>query len=260
MKVGPPLWDTRQDKGELATMQLEKVVGDGSRCGAASLRIKAAIVASVVLFNCGCTSDGPVRARVASVHKAVKETQRRQTTTVEAVCAAAKTPDRVGSEQHHAVDSSGGCACDASCSEREYQHRAGTMERPNGDQQSSLPLAVIGVWAFSKSGCNLYKANRSEAEMAKGEEASTGIIKITGSEIQKLHGDTASCAILASKISTSQLSISFPARCHVKGREVGQFVIINMHGNDRMRLSFLAAAPFFNTADYVRCAADNLGH
>jgi hypothetical protein len=47
--------------------------------------------------------------------------------------------------------------------------------------------------------------------------------------IRKMRGETASCAFSAAEISTSQLSISFPAHCHNKGREIGQFVIINMH-------------------------------
>ena len=131
---------------------------------------------------------------------------------------------------------------------------------PMRNPQSSLPQEAIGVWAFSKSGCDLYRAGHFDDKIYAAQASHVGIIKITGTEIQKMHGETASCAFSTAEISTSQWSISFPARCHNQDREIGQFIIINMHGNDHMRLSFLTAAPFFNTADYVKCAPDNLGH
>jgi hypothetical protein len=241
-------------------MRLQEFNSDYRRIGTSKTRIAAAFVASVVLFNAGCTSDRPVRGQLAAIHKTVKETQRRPTRAVAAACAAGKTPEGPKSDQRAAIDTREPCACDAQCGKREPQQRARALARPNQNPQSSLPREAMGVWAFSKSGCDLYKAGRFDDEHHAAQASDGGIVKITLTEIQKMHGEMASCAFSAAEISTSSLSISFPAQCHYKGREIGQFVIINMHGNDHMRLSFLAAAPYFNTADYVRCAPDDLGH
>ena len=100
----------------------------------------------------------------------------------------------------------------------------------------------------------MYHARRGDGELSDAGTTGVGIINITNSNIRWMNRGAAFCVIATDKISTSQLSISFPAECAAKGRESGQFVIINMHGADSMRLSFLAKRPFFNAEEYVRCS------
>jgi hypothetical protein len=238
-------------KGLLAKMRLEKAVDDRAWFEMAKTRVKAMCVASMVLVNCGCAWDGPVRPRVGKVHKTVTASHR-QVLAGEGVCSAAMKPVQSGSAQYvgeHPGESGQSATSGASCIEGENKRRAEASQHPDVNRQRSLPVETIGVWAFSKSGCDLYRTGGHDAERG----SNIGVIKITESGIHKLYGETASCAISAAEISTTQLSISFPARCHFNDRERGQFVIVNMHGNDHMRLSFLAATPFLDTADYVKC-------
>jgi uncharacterized protein len=167
------------------------------------------------------------------------------------------TADRLKSDQRSWLVSRNACGCDPSCIERAYQRRAKDLEHVKADSlhlQASLPPAATGVWGFSEVACELYHARRADGELSDAGTTGGGIINITNSNIRWMNRGAGFCVIATDKISTSQLSISFPAECAAKGRESGQFVIINMHGADSMRLSFLAKRPFFNAEEYVRCS------
>jgi uncharacterized protein len=160
--------------------------------------------------------------------------------------------EQLKSEQQAWLASRNACGCDPTCIEREYQHRVAELDRVAASPQTSLPSQATGVWGSSKRACDLHKWGRLE-NVSSAQALRFGVIKITGSDIQRMYGEKTSCAISLAELATSHLSISFPARCTSKDRQSGQFIIINMHGNNNMRLSVLAAAPVFNTADYVRC-------
>jgi hypothetical protein len=134
------------------------------------------------------------------------------------------------------------------------QRRADKPEpRKVGSSQKSLPLKAVGVWGFSEIGCELYKTHQPGDEYLNAHSINIGIISITSSTIGWMNWEAASCALSTSEISTSQSSISFPAHCTSKTQESGQFIIINMHGSNSMRLTFLADRPFFKAEEYVRC-------
>jgi uncharacterized protein len=164
--------------------------------------------------------------------------------------------ERLKSDQSAWLASRNDCGCDSSCIAREYQRRAAELGHIDARPQAGIPLEAIGVWALSRSECNLYNAGRLDREFSNKDSPNIGIIDITDSNIQWMNWGAAVCVISTSKMLTSKLSISFPAQCNSGGRESGQFVIVNMHGINYMRLSFLAKIPFFKSANYVRCAAN----
>jgi uncharacterized protein len=160
--------------------------------------------------------------------------------------------ERLKSEQQTWLASRNSCGCDPAFIEESYRRRVAELERSDASHLGGIPLEAIGAWALSKRKCDLYKVGRLETEFSN--ERASDIVSITDSKMQEAHGGAVSCAISTTEISTSKTSISFPIHCDVKGQEIGQFVIINMRGNNNMRMTFLAARPIFKTADYVRCA------
>jgi hypothetical protein len=137
------------------------------------------------------------------------------------------------------------------------QPHAHQLEHLNdGSSQPSFPLEAVGVWGFSEIGCELYRARRIDDEFSNTPSSNYGIINISNFRISWIYWEAASCAIATDEISTSRLSISFPAHCASKNQMSGQFVIINMRGDNSMRLTFLANKPFFKSDDYVRCSTN----
>jgi hypothetical protein len=135
------------------------------------------------------------------------------------------------------------------------QRRAHQLEHINaGSSQPSLPLGVVGVWGFSELGCELHRTRGTDRVLSNTPSSNFGIIYINNSSITWMYWEAATCVIAPAEISTSRLSTSFPAHCTSKNQTSDQFVIISMHGNNSMRLTFLASRPFFKADDYVKCS------
>jgi uncharacterized protein len=157
------------------------------------------------------------------------------------------------SEKKTWLASRNACGCNTDCLGREYRRRSDAMGRVNAQGQRFLLLEAIGVWGLSRDGCDLFKSGQLEEGLSDGQASKYGIIEITSSAIQWMHGSPASCSIATTAISKSRVSISFPVHCQSHGQEMGQYVIVNMHGNDEMRLSFLGETPLFKAENYTRC-------
>jgi uncharacterized protein len=161
--------------------------------------------------------------------------------------------ERLKAEQKSWLAGRNACGCSVDCLSREYQRRSDAMGRANALGQRFLLLEAVGVWGLSREGCDLFKSGELDGGHSDAQASNFGLIEITSSDILWLHGRPASCGIATTAISKSKVSISFPVHCQAQGQEVGQYVIINMHGNNDMRLSFLGETPLFKADNYVRC-------